>query len=46
MKAQITDMHKAQIKTKNTKHKDRNVCVLKNLCSVFYLCSGPCALCF
>ena len=39
-------MHKAQIKTKSTKPKDRNVCVFRSLGSVFYLCFGSCVLCF
>ncbi|MBI2674205.1 MAG: hypothetical protein HYX22_00500 [Candidatus Yanofskybacteria bacterium] len=38
MKAQNTGT-KAQIKTKSTNHKGRNVCVFSRLCSVFYLCS-------
>ena len=46
-KAQITDIHKAQIKTKSTDiRKHKRVCVFYGLDSVFCLCSGSCALCF
>src|SRR3989338_6899145 len=37
-------MHKAQIKTKSTKHKDQNVCVFRSLGSVFFLCFVFCVL--